>query len=329
MKNQTVISHIRSVIAVILLVCLTALPVFAEYPAHEDLVADAAEVLSASTIRTVKKTNESLKDADIDAVIGICTVKTTETEKISSYARNVFKEWKMTDGILLLLAVDDHNYYFIQSTGVSESLTNTVLEELRDNFFEADFAKGDYDNAVLQTVAEISDILTESSAPATDPDNDSEDGTSNDADKTEESGVGQFIVGLLKVILYLVLAVVVAFVILFVVAMFNDDAAALMQKYVFQRKKNTSRIDESYYDERLYGSPNAYDSSDRARRPRPSAEQYSGRPNPSGQRNGQYRPNPNRPTSPRGPVDPNRQPRQRTNSTYDETQHFDFPQNRH
>jgi hypothetical protein len=80
------------------------------------------------------------------------------------------------------------------------------------------------------------------------------------------------LVTILKVILYIALFALAAFIILFVVAMFNDDAAAILQKYVFRRGKANPA--PAYYDERLYGNG------------RSSAQRQGQRPVQNGQRQG-------------------------------------------
>jgi len=287
MKNKTTNKALSMAAAILLLFCIVALPVLADYPAHEDFIADESGVLSESTIRTIKKTNNSLED-DAKATIAVCTVDTTGTEKISVYARKLFTEWKMGEGVLLLIAVDDNNYYFVQSVGVSKILTNDVLKEVRDEYFEAEFAEENIDNAVLQTVAELSDLLLEGAAVSDDDDDKAE---SDDDKNTEKEGgsVGKFIVGFLKVILYIVLTVVVAFVVLFIVAMFNDDAAAFMQKYIFRRGQRSSN--NSYYDERLYG--NNRPSNDQRRAPNQQARRPQNQNVPRRDYNDQYRRQPN------------------------------------
>ncbi len=258
MKNTNRIKFIRSAILILfasVLVFGSAVSVSAAstYPKPDDNIADEAGVLSESTIRSVQKTNESLYE-DVGAMIAICTVATTGDEDIETYARNVFKEWKLGEGVLLLIAADDENYYFIQSVGVDKVLTNEVLEEIRDGYLEEDFAAGNIDRGVIKCVTKITSVLTSGlSAPAEE--------AADDAEKTDEDGekkgttVGGVIVGFFKFILYVVLIAVVLFIALFVWAMFNDDVAAILQKYIFKRGSSGQyRMPEEYYDDRLYGS---------------------------------------------------------------------------
>ena len=58
----------------------------------------------------------------------------------------------------------------------------------------------------------------------------------------------------------------VLFVLLFIVALFNDDVAAIMQKYVFRRGRQTQN-NANYYDDRLYGRQDDYRQQQRNPRP--------------------------------------------------------------
>ena len=184
-------------------------------------------------------------------MIAVCTIKTTGDTPIAEYARAVFKEWKLGEGVLIVIASDDGNYYFVQSTGIEKSITNADLEAIRDEYFEADFAAGNIDTGVMKTVSKLTGLL-ETKVTAIDS-----TGKNTDDAKTPEKDDGEkkssALVTALKVVLYIVPALVAVFVVLFVAALFNDTAAAILRKYVFRKKKPYSMPPE-YYDERLYGN---------------------------------------------------------------------------
>ncbi len=230
---------------------LCVIPAFAaNYPKPKDNVADEAGILSENTIKSLKKANEALLN-DTKTQIAICTVKTTGETDIADYARGVFKEWKLGDGVLLLIAGDDKDYFFVPSEGVENILTDEVLTDIRDTYLEEYFEEGNIDRGVNMCVTKLSTTLTKGITDAAEAD------TEGDK-KEEEKGTtaGGVIVGIFKAILYIVIAVIVIFVGFFVFAMYNDEAAALLQKYVFRRKQ-PYRMPEEYYDERLYGRPSA------------------------------------------------------------------------
>ncbi len=307
MNNATMTRKIRGTAVLLLLVMLTALltlPIAAaSYPKATDNIADTAKILTESTVRQLKKTNATLL-SKTGTQVAVCAVKTTGDTPISEYARALFTEWKLGEGVLLLVAVDDGNYYILQSTGVEDKVTNSVLTSIRDEYMEESFADGDMDRAVFRTASKIANFLQsevnllekEEDVPAETP---AQSGTTETDGKTNEkkgTTAGSVIVGFLKTILILVLIALAAFVLLFVAALFNDDAAAILQKTVF-RKKTTPPV-QTYYDERLYGSPRQRPRNGNAPQRRPADGSRQPRPNPNS--NSANRPNPNRAPRPNG-----------------------------
>lgn len=287
-KNNFILP--KRIIAFLTLIFILIVPIAASsvpsYPKLTDNVADNAGVLSESTIRSIKTANKTLK-LDTGTVIAVCTVKTTGSVEIGDYARGLYKDAKLGEGVLILIASDDNNYYFVQSTGIESILTAEVLTETRDRYFEEDFADGNIDYAVSKTVTKLKNFLTaEIKTPikagqtaGSDATDANADGTTNSADGTAAkpaNTVGSVIGGFFKVILYIVLILIAAVAVLFVVSLFNDDAAAIFRKYIL-RKKPTYRMPPEYYDERLYSKPqsrsgrqNPQNGANRPQRPRNS-----------------------------------------------------------
>ncbi len=248
-KKRKYLTRVLAVMLLTLTCILCAVPALAAtYPKPKNNVADEAGILSESTINSLKKANETLL-SETNTQIAICTVATTGDVDIADYARGVFTEWKLGEGVLLLIASDDKNYYFVPSEGVEKILTDEVLTEIRDTYLEEYFEEGNIDRGVNMCVTKLSNTLTKGITDAADADEE-------DSAKDEEKGTtaGGVIVGIFKAILYIVIAIVVIFVGFFIFAMFNDEAAAILQKYIF-RKKQPYRMPEEYYDERLYGRP--------------------------------------------------------------------------
>ncbi len=297
MNHNKKISLTRALAVILLtltcILCIT--PAFAAtYPKPKDNVADEAGLLSESTIKSLKKANEALLN-DTKTQIAICTVNTTGETDIADYARGVFKEWKLGDGVLLVIAKDDKDYYFVPSVGVENILTDEVLTEIRDTYLEEYFEdEGSINRGVNMCITKLSNTLTKGIIAAAD-DTSKEDGEN----KEEEKGTtaGGVIVGIFKAILYIVIAIVVIFVGFFVFAMFNDEAAELFQRYIFRRKQ-PYKMPEEYYDERLYGRPSANNRQNQNRLPQgrqqnrlPSGNPQQRRPqgyNNNQSRNGGY-----------------------------------------
>ena len=142
------------------------------------------------------------------------------------------------EGVLILIAKEDNNYFFVPSTGVEDILSNEEIASIRDEYFEGDFANGTYERAVHKVVMKLKNVLVagvEARAAAAEAE---ADAAESEEKTTEEKGTpaGNAIVTFFKIILWLVIIAILLFVGLFVWAMFNEDVAALMQKYIFRRK---------------------------------------------------------------------------------------------
>ncbi len=250
-----------AVLSVLLILAMT-LPALAEtvYPKPTNYIADDAAILSESTVREIKEKNDTLI-SEVKAVIAVCTVKTTDGVDIGKYARSVYTEWKLPVGVLILIASEDNAFYLVQSASIGDKITNEDLEGIRDREIEEDFAAGNVDRAVRKAVSQLSILMLKELKPE-----EEEAGTSAsagteasaDAQTTpaeEKKSAGSIVVKILKALLIIVLVLAAAFVILFVFAMFNDDAAAFMQKTFFRKNSGSHGVSPSYYDDRLYDDP--------------------------------------------------------------------------
>ena len=272
----------------VFLVVLLLLPttvLAASYPKHQNYVADEADILTEETISMIKDTNKVLM-GDYQLTIAVCTVKTTGSEDIGTYARNLFSSWKLGEGILLLLASEDEKYYFVPSVGMEDILTAEVLASVRDEQLEADFASGARDRAVYKTVVSLKNKLSAGMANRAAQQAAADAAAAETEEPSEEKGttIGSIIVGFFKFLLWLVLIAALLFVGVFVLALFNDDVAAILRKLLFNRK-NGGRTSQNFYDERIYGSRN-----NAPRNPYQGQRGPQRRPNPNGypNNNGNY-----------------------------------------
>lgn len=214
----------------------------ASYPKPEENIADDAGVLSDGTVRAIRNANEATAK-DVGAIIAVCTVSTTGDTPIGDYARAIFNDWKLGDCVLVLITVDDMNYYFLQSTKIDSIITNNELSEISGRYLEEDFVAGNIDSGVMKVVSRLSSILSERLEKIEEP------------TETEPKATtfGSVVVGFFKTILIIALVAIVLFVALFVAAMFNDDIAELFRRYIFRRNKPQANVPVIHYDERLYG----------------------------------------------------------------------------
>ncbi len=245
--------RVTALILVISMAVGLAWTVSAAYPTPTNYIYDGADVLSDSLVETVKSTNEALYDK-VKVRISLCIVESLGGEAIHTYARNVFSTWKLGEGVLIVVSTGDENYYAVQSEGVTGVLTNARLDSILKEFLEPDFAQGNAARGIQKTVNKLASFLkSELPASAAKP----SDKTNQNGTEGEKVTFGSVIVSILRILGWTVLVLVGAFVIFFVVALFNDTAAELMNRYVFSHftGKKKAPANRNYYDERLYGNP--------------------------------------------------------------------------
>lgn len=241
------------VLTLFIAVVLFTVPTFAAtYPTQQNCVADEAGVLSESTIRALETANKTLK-LDAGVTIAVCTVTTTGDTDIMTYARAVYKDWKLGEGVLILIASADEDYAVVQSNGIDDIITNDILTEISDEYLEEDFEAGNIDRGVNKFVTKLKNILTVGLSERAEKEASEEESTE---EASTSSPVVSGIAGFFKTLLIIVCVIAVLIVAVLVAGMFNDTAAALIGWAVrkITNKPDNSKINENYYDERLYGN---------------------------------------------------------------------------
>ena len=182
---------LAAVIAAIITLAL-AVSVFADYPAKPDsYVYDGAEILSDESEAEIESVSKALFVAK-GVQIAVCTVDNTGEIPANTYARGVFGEWGV-NGVLILAVKSTEFYYAVQSSSISDTLTDEKLSEIMNSVLEPEFAAGNYSAGFSATVKSISSFISENVKTPESKDSASNDGT------TKKSG------GALKVILIIVL----------------------------------------------------------------------------------------------------------------------------
>lgn len=160
-----------SLLAVALLTLQLMVPALADVvsPGDDFYYLDKANVLSKDTEGEIFFANELLEKA-CGAQIVIVALDSTGSEPIDDYAYTLMNEWgigdsKENNGFLLLMAIDDEDYYAIAGTGLDVKFSSGTIGDYLDKYLEPDFAKGDYDagaktlfEAVFQRIADIYNV---------------------------------------------------------------------------------------------------------------------------------------------------------------------------
>ena len=186
---------LAAVIAVLITAAL-AVSVFAEYPAKPDsYVYDGAEMLSEEAEAEIESVSKALFVSK-GIQIAVCTVDNTGDIPANTYARGVFGEWGV-NGVLILAVKSTDFYYAVQSSSISDTLTDEKLGEIMNTVLEPEFAAGNYSAGFSATVKSISSFISENVKT---PEN--KDGAANEG-TTKKSG------GAFKVILIIVIILAV------------------------------------------------------------------------------------------------------------------------
>ena len=127
---------------------------FAGIPEKSDsfYVADYANVIDSDTEDYIVQKNGDL-EAACGGQIVVVTVDFLDGMVIEKYAYKIFNDWKIgseenNNGVLLLLAIGEENYWCMQGKGLENKITSSDIDEMLWDYLEDDFAAGDYDAGV-------------------------------------------------------------------------------------------------------------------------------------------------------------------------------------
>lgn len=141
------------------------LPGAQEIPDPTGYVTDLADILDAGTEEAITRHVLDLK-AKTGAELAVLTVPTTGGESIDGYGIRVGEAWQVGDaeksnGVILVIAVDDREYRFEVGYGLEGALPDGKVGEIGRQFIVPHFREGRYGEgtrlaclAALNTVAD-------------------------------------------------------------------------------------------------------------------------------------------------------------------------------
>jgi len=145
---------IRVCAMALVLLALMAVPALAKVvsPGPDFYYLDNANVLSEALEGEIFFANKLLYDA-CGAQIVVVTVDNTGRNAIDDYAYELFNSWGIGDaakdnGFLLLLAIDDDDYYARTGSGLDRRFSASTIKEYYDEYLEQDFAAKRYEQGV-------------------------------------------------------------------------------------------------------------------------------------------------------------------------------------
>ncbi|WMJ84578.1 TPM domain-containing protein [Oscillospiraceae bacterium LTW-04] len=163
-QKHFILPVVAALLAVLLLQpCALAVDNLATEPDAMVYVSDLANVLSEEVEASIDEKSAAL-DALTGAQLVVVTVDFLGGEAIRDYAEGVFNRLQIGDavqnnGLLLLVATSEENYYALQGRGLETALSDTSLDKLLLKNLEPDFATGNYEVGVEKTYAGLLDAL--------------------------------------------------------------------------------------------------------------------------------------------------------------------------
>ena len=180
---------LAGVCALALALCLAvpALAISIPQRPENQYVLDEAGVLSEETEQEIIDTNNALFE-ETGAQVVVVAVDFLGGEDIEDYAYTLFNSWgigsvERNNGLLLLLAIGEDNYYAMSGYGLEDYFDGAKLKGMLNDYLEEDFAARDYDagvekffsQAVSQVKTYYANYTDEYTPGETDPDYDYDD----------------------------------------------------------------------------------------------------------------------------------------------------------
>ena len=149
-------AHIKLVAliaAIVLALGLVSRPMNAAASRDGGAISDDAGVLSETTKEFITERNRNLEANCRGAQIAVVTMDTVGSGPIEDYAQRYFERNDIgrseeNNGVLLLVAVEDKDYYIVTGSGLSSVFTTETLSNIIRNDIEPAFRDGEYEAAI-------------------------------------------------------------------------------------------------------------------------------------------------------------------------------------
>ena len=170
--NRHVLRSASAIVLVLIILLVMSLPVLASAAyggvisqSDSFYVADEADVISSDTEKYIIEKNAELENLCGGQIV-VVAVDFLDGMDIEDYAYKLFKDWQIGDedrdnGILLLLAIGEENYWCMQGKGLESALTSGDIDHILWIYLEDDFASGDYDSGVRSVFDALYDSVAD------------------------------------------------------------------------------------------------------------------------------------------------------------------------
>ena len=140
-------------LALVLAFMLGSTALAAVKPGEDFYYLDTANVLSEEAEGTIYFCNQLLYDACGGQIV-VAALDSIGSEDIYDYSYELFNEWGIgsseeNNGFLLLMTIEEDNYYALTGSGVEGIFSSSELKKLFDKHLEPEFAKKNYEAGAL------------------------------------------------------------------------------------------------------------------------------------------------------------------------------------
>lgn len=125
----------------------------ADYPTYKNYVNDYTGTLSQQTITQLDKELFNLQKQNTDQV-AVAIISTTGNQSIEDYSISLAQKWGVgqkgkDNGVLFLVAIQDHHLRIEVGRGLEGQLTDVQAQDIIGNTVVPDFKMGDYNKGVV------------------------------------------------------------------------------------------------------------------------------------------------------------------------------------
>lgn len=136
-------------------------------------VVDEAHILAPATVASLEGQLADLERTK-GSQVAVLTVPTTQPEEIEQFSIRVADQWKLgrkgvDDGVILIVAHDDHTVRIEVGRGLEGALTDTVTSRIIDEDITPRFRQGDFDGGVGAGIARIVSVINGEALPPPPP----------------------------------------------------------------------------------------------------------------------------------------------------------------
>lgn len=151
------------IIAILLALGFVSRPVTYAGNDDKEVFVDETHTLDIDTNEFVIR-NRNLKANCRGAQIAVRIINSIGSESIEEFAQRKFNNLEIlrseeNNGVLLLVALEDKDYYIVAGSGLSSVLTTKTLSGIIRNELEPAFRDGEYETAITNAFTKLNEVV--------------------------------------------------------------------------------------------------------------------------------------------------------------------------